>query len=206
MLVDDHPLYHPSWDRPDPRAAELHKPPPVCLRPTVNKRHHSVCALLRLLWRTESQAVSRRDASLGFCPGDSWADYGSVRLRGSGETKLNRLGLLALLQPQLDQSALELQRLQSQVRGCEAKIQRLKSPFAKERTSFHDGQAILAVKYDGNTAYFDPNKACDAARVTAEKAGELRAFTEIPSRYPSLEIPRRILCDQRREEIDQVRY
>lgn len=40
---------------------------------------------------------------------------------------------------------------------------------------------------DGNTAYFDANKACDAARVTAEKAGELRAFTEVPSQYPSLE-------------------
>jgi len=47
---------------------------------------------------------------------------------------------------------------------------------------------------DGTTFYFDANKACDAARVTAEKAGELRAFTEIPSRYLS-RIPRRILCD-----------
>ena len=63
---------------------------------------------------------------------------------------------------------------------------------AKEKTSFHDGQAMLAVSYDGNLAYFDPNKACDAARVTAEKAGELRAFTEIPSRYPSLEF--RVEC------------
>ncbi|KAI7220140.1 hypothetical protein KC333_g2506 [Hortaea werneckii] len=58
---------------------------------------------------------------------------------------------------------------------------------ANEKTSFHDGQAILAVNFDGNTAHFDPNKACDAARITAEKAGDLRAFTEIPSRYPALE-------------------
>ncbi|KAI6974374.1 hypothetical protein KC329_g11943, partial [Hortaea werneckii] len=56
-----------------------------------------------------------------------------------------------------------------------------------EKTSFHEGQAILAVNFDGNTAHFDPNKACDAARITAEKAGDLRAFTEIPARYPSLE-------------------
>lgn len=34
---------------------------------------------------------------------------------------------------------------------------------AKDKTSFHDGQAILAVNLDGNTAHFDPNKACDAA-------------------------------------------
>merc|ERR1711939_1194708 len=75
-----------------------------------------VCALLSLLWQTDSEAVSRCDASPGFCGGDSWANYGSVRLRGSGET------------PQPDQSALVLQRLQLQVRGCEAKIQRLKWP------------------------------------------------------------------------------
>ncbi|KAI7722548.1 hypothetical protein KC353_g411 [Hortaea werneckii] len=45
MLVDDHLLYHPSWDQPDPRAAELHQLAHPCLRPTVNKRHHWVCVL-----------------------------------------------------------------------------------------------------------------------------------------------------------------
>lgn len=45
MLVDDHLLYHPSWDQPDPRAGELHQPAPLCLRPTADKRHHWVCVL-----------------------------------------------------------------------------------------------------------------------------------------------------------------
>ncbi|KAI6915362.1 hypothetical protein KC334_g56 [Hortaea werneckii] len=55
MLVDDHLLYHPSWDQPDPKAAELHQPSPLCLRPTVNKRHHWV----RILVRRPRSASSR---------------------------------------------------------------------------------------------------------------------------------------------------
>ncbi|KAI7277238.1 hypothetical protein KC345_g6741 [Hortaea werneckii] len=150
-------------------AADRQQTPPV-----------GVCALLRLFWQTKSQAVSGPDASLGFCPGDSWADYGSVRLRGSGET-VNLVSSLSfsrnLINPPWSYKGSNRNEFASNVDASNA----------KEKTSFHDGQAMLAVNYDGNTAYFDPNKACDAARVTAEKAGELRAFTEIPSRYPSLE-------------------
>ncbi|KAI7413588.1 hypothetical protein KC336_g11329 [Hortaea werneckii] len=228
MLVDDHLLYHPSWDRPDARAAELHQPAPVCLRPTVNKRHHWVCVLCSVSFgrpRAKLPAGATRLAQSGFWPGDSWADYGSVRLTGSRSGR--PLCLLAPLrrrtQTQLDQSALEPFAIrafggykgssrksvvvkprskgfnrksggdgktfeyhicfddlrdvgeafkQVEMLGKDWAIKHVTqtefasnvdSGNAKEKTSFRDGQAILAVNFDGNTAHFDPNKACDAA-------------------------------------------
>ncbi|GAB1739802.1 hypothetical protein NU219Hw_g4738t1 [Hortaea werneckii] len=59
MLVDDHLLYHPSWDQPDPMAGELHQPAPLCLRPTVNKRHHWVCVLCSVSYGGVSKTVKQ---------------------------------------------------------------------------------------------------------------------------------------------------
>ncbi|KAI7158031.1 hypothetical protein KC349_g5166 [Hortaea werneckii] len=59
MLVDDHLLYHPSWDRPDPRSAELYQPAPVCLRPTINKRHHWVFVLCSVSYGGASKNIKQ---------------------------------------------------------------------------------------------------------------------------------------------------
>lgn len=56
-----------------------------------------------------------------------------------------------------------------------------------EKTSFHDGQVIFAVSFEGPTSEFNANAACDAVRKVAEAAGEVRAFAEIPAQYPRLE-------------------
>ncbi|KAI7213928.1 hypothetical protein KC333_g6301 [Hortaea werneckii] len=70
MLVDDHLLYHPSWDQPDPRAGELHQPAPLCLRPTVDERHHWVCVLCSVSCGGASKYVKKgKEESLfdGLC-------------------------------------------------------------------------------------------------------------------------------------------
>ncbi|RMZ14918.1 hypothetical protein D0864_00040 [Hortaea werneckii] len=215
MLVDDHLLYHPSWDRPDPRPAELYKPPPACLRPTVNKRHHSVCALLRLLWQTESQAVSRRDASLGglrICSAEGeWGDHLVSSLSFSRNlidspwsfkgSDRNTIGARKSLVPWKGKSAGDGKAFVcfDNLRDAGEAFKQVEM-LGKDWVIKHVTQTEFASNIDagnakdGTTFYFDANKACDAARVTAEKAGELRAFTEIPSRYLS-RIPRRILCD-----------
>ncbi|KAI7085370.1 hypothetical protein KC356_g5937 [Hortaea werneckii] len=232
MLVDDHLLYHPSWDRPDARAAELHQPAPVCLRPTVNKRHHWVCVLCSVSFgrpRAKLPVGATRLAQSGFWPGDSWADYGSVRLTGSGSERpvltdlASALPFVAALRHNSTNPLWSHWRFepleatigsnrksvvvkprskgfnrksggdgktfayyiclndlrdggeafkQVEMLGKDWAIKHVtQSEFAsnvdagnaKDKTSFHDGQAILAVNFDGNTAHFDPNKACDAA-------------------------------------------
>lgn len=59
--------------------------------------------------------------------------------------------------------------------------------FTKHRTSYHDGQVIFAVNFDGQTAEFDANAACDAAHKLAGSCGDMRAFTQIASPYPHME-------------------
>ncbi|KAI7366169.1 hypothetical protein KC354_g4321 [Hortaea werneckii] len=70
MLVDDHLLYHPSWDQPDPRAGELHQPAPLCLRSTADKRHHWVCVLCSVSCGGASEDMKQEKAKFlldGFC-------------------------------------------------------------------------------------------------------------------------------------------
>ncbi|KAI7341465.1 hypothetical protein KC315_g76 [Hortaea werneckii] len=162
-----------------------------------------VRALLCLLWQTRS------DASSGIFPGDSWADYGSVRLTGSEsgrpgltdlasslpfaaalrhnstnplwshlrfepleatEAPIANLRVLHLLRRDLRDAGEAFKQVEMLGKDWTIKhvtpsefASNVDAGNAKGKTSFHDGQAILAVNFDGNTAHFDPNKACDAA-------------------------------------------
>ena len=63
----------------------------------------------------------------------------------------------------------------------------IKEAGTGERTTFHDGQVVFSVSFDGPTSEFNPTGASDAVHELAKEFGELRAFTAQPSHYPTLE-------------------